>query len=55
MTASTRQMGSTTEKMTKGMHDGKPHKKTTPDGKQENLGEVRIKYTDCSKVTTGGE
>ena len=41
--------------MTKGMSDGKPHKKTTPDGKQENLGEVRIKYTDCSKVATGGE
>ena len=53
--ASTRQLGSTTEKMTKGMPDGKPHKKTTPDGKQENLGEVRIKYTDCSKVATGGE
>lgn len=55
MMASTRQLGSTTEKMTKGMHDGKSHKKTPPDGKQENLGEVRIKYTDCSKVTMGGE
>ena len=54
MTASTRQLGGA-EKMTKGMTDGKPLKKAITDGKQENLGEVRIKYTDCSKVATGGE
>lgn len=55
MMASSRHFGGGTAEKKNLVTEGKGHKPTN-DGKQDGqLGEVRIKYTDCSKATMSGD